>query len=80
MSIRENKAAAARAGGHWLHLDRRAAVMKGRTRNVWLAVCVCGWESIPQRVDHLAVEAGCQHSSSFQEAFQWDRDDGGSIA
>ena len=75
MSIKENKAAAAKAGGHWLHLDRRAAVIKGNTRNAWFAVCVCGWESIPQRVDWLAIEAGCEHSQLHQEAFRWPADE-----
>jgi hypothetical protein len=65
VSIRENKAAAAVAGGHWLHLDKRAAMVKGRVRNVTVAVCACGWESEPQTQSYRAVEAGVEHSADY---------------
>ena len=66
MTIRENKAAAALAGGHWLHIAVRPGQIKGRWHHLQRSVCACGWESEPQRWAWVAVEAGIEHAREHQ--------------
>lgn len=66
MSINRNKAAAVQAGGHWLHLDKRACEIKGRRTTGTVAVCLCGWESEPSRYHAVAFQAGVAHSNEHQ--------------
>jgi len=66
VSINQNTPGGPRGGNHWLHLDKRGCLLKGRITTGTVSVCQCGWESEPSRYDAVAVQAGIAHSTERQ--------------